>query len=102
MAKKKPDDRSAEELLADILQHMENMDKRDRLRTWGSTLKGILSLIPMILFLYSAWYLYQHGDEVLSQIASEAAKQAAKVTQDSTNSLLEGIDLNQFQNFIAR
>lgn len=83
--------------LDEILVHLRNLDKRDRLRTWGGTIKGILSLIPLIVFVWSLWYFYAHGDELLSQIATEAAKAAAAATQKSTEGFMD-----QFKNFMPQ
>ena len=43
----------------------------------------------MIIFLLSAWYLYNNTDEMLKKITEEAAKQAAKYTEQSAGKLME-------------
>jgi hypothetical protein len=65
-----------------IITFLHRMDRRDRLRTIGGSVRGMLSLIPMLLFLWSAWYLYEHGDELLTKIAQESAKQAVQSQQE--------------------
>lgn len=84
----------SEDKLDIIIKHLEHIDKRDRLRMWGSLFKGILGLIPTIAFIYGAWYFYQHGDELMAKIAKQAAEQAAEVTKMGTEGLLD-----QFKNF---
>ncbi len=74
-----------------IIWHLERMDRRDRLRTWGSFFKGLLSLIPVAAFVWGLWYFSQHGDEIMAKIAKQAAEQAAEVTKQGTNSLLDQI-----------
>ena len=83
--------------LDQILTHLQNLDRRDRLRTWGGFFRGIIGLIPAIAFLWGIWYFYQHGDEVLAKIAKEAATQAAEVTRMGS----EGI-FDQLKNFQVR
>jgi hypothetical protein len=85
---KKPSDKDQ---LETIIWHLERMDKRDRMRTWGSFFKGLLSIIPVIAFIWGAWYFSQHGDEILAKIAKQAAEQAAEVTRQGTNSLFDQI-----------
>lgn len=72
-----------------ILEHLENLDRRDRLRTWGGFVRTILGLIPIIILLWSTWYAVTHADELLERVAKEAAKQAATVTTESANSMQE-------------
>lgn len=62
-----------------IISHLERMDRRDRLRTVGGFLRSLLTLIPLVLFLGSAWYVYTHSTEIIARITAEAAKQAAGV-----------------------
>jgi len=78
-----------EDKLDQILEHLANLDRRDRLRTWGGFFKGIIALIPMLIFIYSMWYFYQHGDELLKKIARQAATQAAEVTKEDSQGLLK-------------
>lgn len=75
--------------LEEMLLHLRRMDKRDKMRMWGSFVKGIIGIVPAIIFLWGTWYLYQNGDAVLQKIAAEAAQQAAKVTEQSAGSILQ-------------
>lgn len=78
MAKESP--RTTEDKLDLIVRHLERMDKRDRLRTWGGFFRTIIGFIPLVIFLFSAWYFYNNADEILKKITAEAAEQALKMT----------------------
>ncbi|MEK7591191.1 MAG: hypothetical protein AAB489_03220 [Patescibacteria group bacterium] len=85
----KPTGNTVESRLDKIVEHLERMDRRDRLRTWGGFVRSLIALVPMIIFLLSAWYLYNNTDEMLKKITEEAAKQAAKYTEQSAGKLME-------------
>lgn len=72
-----------------IIWHLERMDKRDRLRTWGSFFKGMISIIPVLAFIFGLWYFSQHGDEIMAKIARQAAEQAAAVTKEGADSFFD-------------
>lgn len=74
-----------------IIMHLERMDKRDRMRMIGGFFKGLISIIPVIAFIVGAWYFYQNGDEIMTDIARKAAEQAAEVTKQGTQGILEQI-----------
>lgn len=80
-----------------ILHHIERMDRRDRLRTIGGFFRSIIGLIPIAITIGFIWYFYNYGDDFLAKIAEQAAKQAAAVTQKSS----EGI-LNQVRGLIPQ
>jgi hypothetical protein len=80
---------TTEELLAEMLEHMRRMDRRDRLRTMGGTFKGILSLIPMVLFLWSAWYFYAHGEELMQKFTEQATNQAMKASEAQSQKAMD-------------
>lgn len=85
--------------LDQILYHLDRMDRRDRLRTIGGFFRGILTLIPMLIFLFSMWYFYKYSDQILQKIAEQAAMQAAKFAQPSMdNSEL----MKQVEKYIKR
>ena len=65
------------------------MDRRDKLRTIGSFFRSILSLIPMMLFLWATWYTVQNGDALLKKITTMAAEQAGKVAQQNAGNIYE-------------
>lgn len=93
--KKKKVELSTEEKIDKVLLHLEHLDKRDRLRTWGGLVKGLVSIVPVLAFIYGLWYFSQNGDAFLEKIAKTAAEQAAAVTTQGTNSIME--QLKNFQ-----
>lgn len=80
-----------------IIEHLERMDRRDRMRTWGSFVKGMISIVPMLAFIYGLWYFSQNGDAVLEKIAKTAAEQAAAVTTQSADGIMQ-----QLKNFTVK
>jgi len=86
---------SIEEKMEEILVHLRKMDKRDKLRTWGSLFRSVLSIIPLIFFLWSVWYFINHGDEIMKQIANTAASSAAEYTKDQSQGMLDQF-MNQY------
>lgn len=79
---------TTDEKLQQIVQHLERMDKRDRLRTYGGFVRSILGLIPLAILLGTVWYGYNHADDLLQKITEQAAKQAAAITTGNTNKMI--------------
>ncbi|MCF7844846.1 MAG: hypothetical protein K9M03_03405 [Kiritimatiellales bacterium] len=88
MSKEAPPKNTDEKLDA-ILGHLAAMDRRDRLRTIGGFIKGMISLIPIIILVASMWYMYEYGDQLLEKIAKQAAKQAAIVTEQQGSAVMQ-------------
>lgn len=78
-----------DEKLDRIIAILDRMNRRDRLRTIGGFLRGILGLIPIAILLGSVWYVVAHGDDVLRKITEQAARQAAELTGSSADKLLK-------------
>ncbi|HCI03737.1 TPA: hypothetical protein DE059_02305 [Candidatus Peribacteria bacterium] len=93
----KPMPKSTNDKLDEIIEHLRNIDKRDRLRTIGGFFKGLISLIPIIVLLGSIWWAFKYGDQLLEKIAQQAAKQAAIVTEQQGGEVMK-----QFENFLVR
>ena len=74
---------TTEEKLDRIVAHLDRMDRRDRLRMWGSVVHGILGFIPTLILLGTVWYVYSNASNLLTTMASEAAKQAAVYSESS-------------------
>jgi hypothetical protein len=89
--------KTTEEKLDIIIGHLESMDKRDKLRTWGGFVRGIIGLIPTIILIWSVWYFYAHGTELIKQMTAEAAKQAAGYSQTQSDSFMQ-----QIQKYLPR
>lgn len=82
-------EKSVEEQLEEILVHLRKMDARDKLRTWGGFFRGVLSIIPLVVFLWSIWYFINHGEELMKQIANTAASSAAEYTKNQSQGMLD-------------
>ena len=80
---------STDEKLEEIVEHLRRLDRRDRLRTIGGFFRSLLGLIPLLFFIFSAWYIYEYSDELLKKITEEAAKQAAKYTEENATKFME-------------
>jgi len=78
-----------DEKLDAIVQHLEQMNKRDRLRTIGGFIRGLLGLIPLVVLLWSLWYFAQNGEALMKMIANQAASSAAQYTQGQSQGLLD-------------
>jgi len=89
MAKKKELPKKLEDKVDLIIRHLQRMDRRDRLRTWGGFFRSLIGFIPIIIFVFAAWYMYMYGDQLLEKIAQQAAKQAAEITQQNAEVLLQ-------------
>ena len=85
------------EKLDAIIAHLDRMDRRDRLRTWGSFIRTLISLVPMLLFLWSLWYFASHVDDIIKKITQESAKAAAQYTEDKSGELMK-----QIQNMLPK
>jgi hypothetical protein len=86
-----------EEKAEEILMHLRRIDARDKLRTWGGFVRGIISLVPLILLLWSSWYFYKHGAELMKMIANQAASSAAEYTKNQSSGMLDQF-MNQYSN----
>lgn len=82
-------DTSVEAQLSEILEHLRRMDARDKLRTWGGFIRGIIAIVPLILLLWSAWYFVEHGAEMMKMIADTAASSAAEYTKGQGQSMVD-------------
>ncbi|MFH1444568.1 MAG: hypothetical protein ABIG34_04235 [Candidatus Peregrinibacteria bacterium] len=66
-----------------ILEILQRMDRRERLRTIGGFIRGIFSLIPIVIVIFFTWYTIKYGDQLLQKITSMAAEQAGRVAQQN-------------------
>lgn len=80
---KSTDTASIEEKLDLLVLYLHKMNKRDRLRTIGGFFRGIFTLIPVAVLVWSAWYFYAHGTEFMKEITAEAVRQSAAYSQGS-------------------
>lgn len=77
--------------LAEILEILRAMNKRDRQRMWGGVVRGCIGAIPVIFLLWSGWYFVEHGADLLKTIANTAAESAAAYAGGQSQRTLEGV-----------
>ena len=82
---------TVEEKLDVIILHLARMDRRDRMRLWGGYLHSLLTLIPMIFFIWSTWYLYAHFDDIMGAMMRQSAQNAAQASGQSYEEILKQI-----------
>jgi hypothetical protein len=80
---------SVETKLDEIIVHLKKMDARDRIRLWGGFIRGMISIIPLAIFLWSTWYFIQHGPELMKQFADTAASSAAEYTKGQGQGIVD-------------
>lgn len=80
---------TVEEKMDVIIAHLERLDARDRLRMWGSVLHSLIAVIPMLLFLWSIWYFYAHGAELMELMMRVSAQSAAQSTSQGYQDVLD-------------
>ena len=97
MSKKENPPKNTEEKLDAILSHLAALDRRDRLRTIGGFIKGMIAIIPVAILVIGVWYTYKYGDQLLEKIAQQAAKQAAIVTEQQGSAVIQ-----KFEDLIGR
>lgn len=91
--------KSTEELLELVLAHMQNMDRRDYWRTVGGFFQGFFTMIPMLLFLVSTWYLYAYRDTILQNITEQVTTQISHMMpqfniQNAGNDIFKKVQQN--------
>jgi len=74
---------TTEDKLDRIVTILDRMNRRDRLRTIGGFIRGVFSIIPIIIVVFFTWYTIKYGDQLLEKITSMAAQQAGKVAQQN-------------------
>jgi hypothetical protein len=72
-----------------IEQHLARIDRRDRTRMIGATIKGLFTIIPSIAFIAASWYVYTNGDQLMQSIAERAGKIAGEYVSQQTSGLTE-------------
>ena len=82
---------TTDEKLDEIILHLKRMDKRDRMRMWGSTLHTIITLIPLVLLVVSSWYFLTHWQDVMKQVTSMAPSSAAEYTKNQSQGFFDSI-----------
>ncbi len=84
-----PTTTTPEQKLDEIIEHLRRMESRDRLRMWGGFFRGLISIIPIILILWSTWYFIQHGADLMKMIADTAASSAAEYTKTQGQGMVD-------------
>jgi hypothetical protein len=80
--------KTPEEKLDLIAYYLERIDRRDKWRMWGSTFHSLLTIAPMLFFLWSSWYIYANFDDIVGTIMRQSVQNAATTTGQNYDDLL--------------
>jgi len=97
----KPVGSAADQKLDRIIDILELMNKRDKMRTWGGLVRTIIHFIPLIILIWSVWFTYAHWDEMLREISRSAAEQSAAMMQKTGSGWTQQFQ-NQIDNLMGR
>ena len=65
---------------------LKRRERRERLHAFGAFLKSTVS-IGFVIF--SGWYLYEYGDDIMMQVADQAAKSAAAYAGQQSEGVMQ-------------
>lgn len=71
--KKQPE--TIEQKLDRIAEHLRRLDRRDKIRTSWMTIRSVIGMIPLLLIIGSAVYLYWQRGPLFQQFVSALTKQ---------------------------
>ncbi len=97
-------EQKVEQTLEQIAAYLHRQEVRDRTRLAWGTVRALFGIIPLVLFLYGAWYFSVHGTEMIQQMTEQtmrnmlgggSASSKASSKASSSQSFLE-----QIQNYM--
>ncbi len=62
----------ADDLLRQILHELKIINHRERWRTASGFMHSMITIIPMLVFLYGMWFAYSSADNFIDQIVDRA------------------------------
>ena len=77
-----------------IEAHLRNLDRRDRVRMIGSTVRSVVSLGMLLFVLWSTWYLFDHLGDVMKYVLQESAKQSQEMMKSGSEGFVK--ELQQY------
>lgn len=77
--------------LDDIALHLEHIDRRDRMRMIGSTIRGLINMGFLVFVVWSSVYLLQHMDEIVKTMTEQAAKQSQQMMKGGSEDFLKHV-----------
>ncbi len=89
-----------EALLVQIAADMHHMNRRDKIRMVGSTIKGSITVISALFFLWSIVYFAMHGTEIIKQISEQTVKTMIGGSAKTSASSSAGGFMDQFQKYL--
>lgn len=97
---KKPAPQTTDERLDLIIEYMRRMDRRDKMRSVGGFINSLIRLIPLAIFVWSTWYFYQNGDDIMRNLTKQAAQQAAQMAGEQAKSITDSIDPSEMKKYV--
>lgn len=79
-----------------MIEILERMNRRDKWRTIGGFLRGLIVVIPTLVIILSSIWLYFYGSNLVQDFIQQTTNQAAQQAQESfMDRMLEGFQMPQ-------
>ena len=75
--------------LDEITLHVQRMDRRDRIRMIGSTVRNCINLGILLVMILGSVYIMQHITDVIKAIGQEAARQTVEMSKSGSSDLMQ-------------
>lgn len=83
--------KTPEDKLDLIALYLERMDRRDKWRMWGSWIHSVFTIVPILFFAWSTWYLYAHFNDIAGMMMRQTAERAAATTGQNAEDFMKQI-----------
>lgn len=97
MASTPPQKATIEDKVDELIGILEHMNRRDKLRTVGGFVRGLIGIIPVLFVVYSFWYFYNNFDALLDTMTKKAAEQAIKLNGSASEDIV-----NRYKEILGR
>ena len=72
--------------------HLQNLDRRDRLRMVGSSIRSLISLGMLVFVIWSSVYLLYHMQDIIKIVTEETAKATMQYGKSGSVDLMKQLE----------
>src|SRR5687767_10860222 len=72
-----------------IARYLHNMDRRDRMRAVGGTIRMLIAIGYFAIVAWSTWYVFAHSKELMRKISEITLQQAMSASDSASESMID-------------